>query len=603
MMNFQGRKDREMVAAIEMMFDGVALVDRNGCILKCDAKLESLCLSIDSKGPLISDEDQEQFDQEPSILFSAIQRSINEQKLIILEEMHLTHDLFFECRIAPYGECALVVLSDVTVRKLARERLAESERSKAMVLANLPGMAYRCKNDHEWTMIYVSDGCYELTGHKPESLIGNAEVSYNDLINPGYREIVRREWDETIREKRVFRGEYPITKVTGESIWVYEQGQAIYDENGEVEALEGLIIDVSAKKNKEKQVEYLRTHDTLTGAYNRRFYLEKKGEMERDLSLLPVSVIIGDIDGLKLINDAFGTEKGDMLLSTAVQIISRCIREQDVFARLGGDDFAILMPSTESADAQSVVQTIEEELYKFNVLAGSDFDRVHMTFGFATKDMPDISLASVRKLAEENMNKRKLLRRKSLHSAIVESIKQTMSARSQLTEDHSERLTELTREVGLRMHLNQVELSELELLATLHDIGKIGVNDDILNKPGKLTPEEWAQMRRHTEIGYRIAMASAELIPIADFILTHHERWDGKGYPQGLSGTTIPLISRILSVVDAYDAMTQDRPYRNAMAQKDAKEELIANSGSQFDPDVVRIFLLILGEKEKRSIT
>lgn len=449
-------------------------------------------------------------------------------------------------------------------------------------------------------MIYVSEGCFELTGYKPESLIGNSDVSFNDLINPGYRDMVRKEWDDAIREKRVYRGEYPIVKVTGESIWVYEQGQAIFNENGEVEALEGLIIDVSAKKDKEKQVEYLRTHDTLTGAYNRRFYIEKKGEMERDPSLLPVSVIIGDIDGLKLINDAFGTEKGDMLLSTAVQIISRCIREQDVFARLGGDDFAILMPSTESADAQSTVQTIEEELHKFNVLAGSDFDRVHMTFGFATKDMPDISLASVRKLAEENMNKRKLLRRKSLHSAIVESIKQTMSARSQLTEDHSERLAELTREVGLRMHLNQVELSELELLATLHDIGKIGVNDDILNKPGKLTAEEWAQMRRHTEIGYRIAMASAELIPIADFILTHHERWDGKGYPQGLSGATIPLISRILSVVDAYDAMTQDRPYRKAMAEEDAKEELIANSGSQFDPDVVRIFLLILNDKQKR---
>jgi HD-GYP domain-containing protein (c-di-GMP phosphodiesterase class II) len=149
------------------------------------------------------------------------------------------------------------------------------------------------------------------------------------------------------------------------------------------------------------------------------------------------------------------------------------------------------------------------------------------------------------------------------------------------------------------MHLNQVELSELELLATLHDIGKIGVNDDILNKPGKLSAEEWAQMRRHTEIGYRIAMASPELVPIADYILTHHERWDGKGYPQGLSGETIPLISRILAVVDAYDAMTQDRPYRAAMPREFAVGELIKYSGTQFDPGVVRIFLHIIGETEK----
>ena len=141
-MDLRGQNDREMVAAIELMFDGVAHVDRNGCILNCDAKIESLCLSIDSKGRQINTEDLELFEKEPSILFSAVQRSIIEQKLIILEEMHLTRDLFFECRIAPLGEGALVVLSDVTVRKLARERLAESERSKAMVLANLPGMAY-----------------------------------------------------------------------------------------------------------------------------------------------------------------------------------------------------------------------------------------------------------------------------------------------------------------------------------------------------------------------------------------------------------------------------------------------------------------------------
>ena len=144
------------------------------------------------------------------------------------------------------------------------------------------------------------------------------------------------------------------------------------------------------------------------------------------------------------------------------------------------------------------------------------------------------------------------------------------------------------------MALSQTEISELALLATLHDIGKIGVNDQILNKPGKLTDEEWTQMRKHTEIGYRIAMSSPELISIADYILTHHERWDGKGYPQGLSGTAIPLISRILSVVDAYDAMTKDRVYRKAMSKDHAIEELKANAGSQFDPTVVGVFIEIL---------
>lgn len=600
-MLFKGHKNDETIAAVEMMFDGVAHVDRNGCILSCDAKLESLCLSVDSKGRVISDEDWRNFDAEPSILFAAIQRSIDEQKLIILEEMHLTRNLFFECRIAPFRGGALVLLTDITIRRMERERLAESERSKAMILANLPGMAYRCKYDREWTMEYISEGCYELTGYKPESLIGNAELSYNDLVNRGYREFLWKSWKETIQTKAVFRGEYPITKVTGESVWVYEQGQAIYGENGEVVALEGIIIDVSARKDKENRIDFLLTHDTLTGAYNRRYFLKMEDDLDDHDSALPISLIIGDIDGLKLINDAFGTEKGDALLVAATRLIGECIRERDIFARLGGDDFAILMPETEASVAQNVLHSIEKSFFAYNALADSDFDRINMTFGYATKDMPDISMDSVKKLAEENMNKHKLLKRKSLHSAIVESIKQTMSARSRETEDHSERLAELTREVGLRMHLNQVELSELELLATLHDIGKIGINDDILNKPGKLDPEEWAQMRRHTEIGYRIAMASPELVPIADFILTHHERWDGNGYPQGLAGEAIPLISRILSVADAYDAMTQDRPYRSAMPKESAVDELIAQSGTQFDPGVVRIFLDIIGEAGRLS--
>lgn len=600
-MPLSGQNRNDIVIALEMMFDGVAYVDRDGCILSCDEKIESMFMPVGSKGQLLSDDDIRRFGEEPLLLSKAVKRSVSEHKLIILDEVHLTRKVFYECRIAPFMDGALVLLSDVTARRMEKERLAESERSKEMILANLPGMAYRCKYDREWTMLYVSEGCYDLTGYRPESLIGNGNLAFNDIINPGYREIVWNDWKKAVEEKQVYRGEYPITKVTGESVWVYEQGQAIYGEDGKVEALEGLIIDVTARKDKEKQIEYLLAHDTLTGAYNRRYYIEKKDALEHDETALPISVIIGDIDGLKLINDAFGTEKGDTYIAGAARIIAKCIREQDVFARLGGDDFAILLPETDASLAQSILASIEEAFRAYNATAFHDFDRIYMTFGFATKDMADISLDSVRKLAEENMNKGKLLQRKSLHSAIVESIKETMSARSRETEDHSERLAELTREVGLRMHLNQVELSELELLATLHDIGKIGINDDILNKPGKLTDEEWAQMRRHTEIGYKIAMASPELVPIADYILTHHERWDGKGYPQGLSGENIPLISRILSVVDAYDAMTQDRPYRKAMSKETAVKELVTHSGSQFDPAVVRVFLNIIGESDSLS--
>jgi HD-GYP domain-containing protein (c-di-GMP phosphodiesterase class II) len=152
--------------------------------------------------------------------------------------------------------------------------------------------------------------------------------------------------------------------------------------------------------------------------------------------------------------------------------------------------------------------------------------------------------------------------------------------------------------MGERLRFSNTEMDNMELFSALHDLGKIGIDGSILNKPGKLTEEEWIEMQKHPEIGYRIAMASPELASIAVFILTHHERWDGTGYPQGLKETEIPLHSRILAVVDAYDAMTINRVYRQALTKKEAIDELINNRGSQFDPFMVDLFIDILEEKE-----
>ena len=148
------------------------------------------------------------------------------------------------------------------------------------------------------------------------------------------------------------------------------------------------------------------------------------------------------------------------------------------------------------------------------------------------------------------------------------------------------------------MDLTDAQLNELELLSTLHDIGKIGINDNILNKPGKLTEDEWVDMKKHPEIGYRIAMTTPELVPIADYILSHHEHWDGSGYPQGSKREEIPLLSRIIAVADAYDAMTSDRPYRRAMTKNAAIEEIKKNAGTQFDPYIAELFLNILNEND-----
>ena len=167
----------------------------------------------------------------------------------------------------------------------------------------------------------------------------------------------------------------------------------------------------------------------------------------------------------------------------------------------------------------------------------------------------------------------------------------TMYARSQETEEHGERLARFTKAIGEKLGLKRERLDNLELLCVLHDIGKIGIDDRILNKPGKLSADEWELMKKHTEIGYRIAKSSPEFEHIADFILCHHERWDGTGYPRALKGTEIPIESRIVAIADAYDAMTHNRVYHKAKSFDAAMDEIKRCTGTQFDPDIARLFI------------
>jgi len=168
-----------------------------------------------------------------------------------------------------------------------------------------------------------------------------------------------------------------------------------------------------------------------------------------------------------------------------------------------------------------------------------------------------------------------------------------LEARDFITEGHADRLQDIVLTLGEAMGLAERTLADLRLLAQFHDIGKVGIPDRILFKPGRLTFEEFKEMQRHSEIGHRIAQSAPDLLPIADHILRHHEWWNGQGYPLGLKENDIPLECRILAIADAYDAMTSNRPYRKAMSQEQAFNELMANSGLQFDPKLVPIFVKV----------
>lgn len=485
-------------------------------------------------------------------------------------------------------------------QRRAEAALKESERSKTHLLAHLPGIAYRCAFEPEWTMEFVSQGCLALTGYQPEDLIGNKRISFNELICPEYRDAVWAVWQRSVSQGTPFRYEYRMRTASGQVIWVLEMGHAVRRENGEVEALEGIIVDISDIKAATEQIHYMSEHDDLTDLHNRRFFDRKKKELEAAHST-PVSLLVADINGIRIINDAFGHEAGDRLIVETSRILRRVARKGDVLARTGGDEFAMILPGVSSEEVGAYGDEIRRLLEEYNATRTSSDEHISISVGYAGRENTVQTLDYLEKEALDVMRRRKLFERKSRNNAVLASIMSTLDARSQETEEHSRRLADISESIAGRMGLPSHQKDQLRLLSMIHDIGKIGINDAVLNKPGPLTDEEWEQMRQHPRIGYRIALSVPELAGVADYILTHHERWDGQGYPFRLAEEQIPIVSRILAVADAYDAMTMDRVYRKAGSHDDAVEEIQRCSGSQFDPQVVEVFAEIIEDFKQRE--
>ena len=334
---------------------------------------------------------------------------------------------------------------------------------------------------------------------------------------------------------------------------------------------------------------YKSRHDHLTGFFNGLTF-DKMATRCINKSLT-ATIIIADINGLKLINENYSHYAGDMVISTVAGILRKHCRREDLIGRTSGGEFTIFMPCAGVAAARGVIRQILVDCLAAGLQVGGQPISISLSLGSATRLTPGQDLITLKRVAAENLCKRKLLESRSVHSTILSSLRKGLQSKSLETDAHADRMACLARNIGNLMNLTASELDHLELLAVMHDIGKVGIPDEILNKSGPLSQEEWEIMKRHPEIGNRIAAAFPELAPIADDILCHHERWDGTGYPRGLSQQAIPLPSRIVAVVDAFDAMTSDRPYRAAIDCEQALSEIRRCAGSQFDPDIVAVFM------------
>ena len=499
--------------------------------------------------------------------------------LTILKELNLHTPFVVVSKSTGKENIFRMINKDLHKRRNIDKKLRISEEKFRTIFEQSPFGVAIC-NSLSGNIKNANSRFLEIAGR---SLAEIKNIDCRDLSHPDDLSIGKIEME--MMEKgtiKNFKIEKRILQPDSSVVWVSMTISTISKNRGRRNFL-CVVEDITEKVENEEKIRYLNNNDQLTGLYNRAYFEDIAEKMNKD-EFLPLSIITGDINGLKLINDAIGHDCGDKLLIEMAKVLKKCKRENDILARIGGDEFSALMPRTDNKEAQNVLKCIYNYSGKRKVKSGGNAVSLNFSLGCATKIMIEEAFEDISKIAEDRMYKRKLLEHKSFHSSLISYMRTSLFEKSHETERHASRLVDFSRQLGKIIGLDEEVLGELELLATLHDIGKINIDENILTKAGNLSKEEWNEIKKHPITGYRIAMASPELEPIAEYILSHHERWDGKGYPQGLNGENIPLLSRILFIVDAYDAMTEDRSYQKAISVEDALIEIERNAGSQFDP-------------------
>lgn len=348
-----------------------------------------------------------------------------------------------------------------------------------------------------------------------------------------------------------------------------------------------MTVDITERKQYEQKILYASNHDALTGLFNRVHF----EAYVRDLQISDdqiLTVAFGDVNGLRILNEAFGRDEGNRLLSRIARILETHLPEGDYVSRVGGDEFALFFFNRNTDQVETILGGVTSDIASLEMM-GSVVPS--MSFGLASLDTAQGSINEAIKQAEKDLATRKLVDSPHTQGKAVYAIINTLHEKNKREENHSRRVSELCERLAKAFGLGEMAANELRLVGLLHDIGKIAIHESILNKEGRLTAEEWKEMKRHSEIGYRILNSVEDMAGLAQYVLAHHEHYDGNGYPKGLRGEEIPLQSRIISIADAYDAMTASRPYRKTVSTEQAAQEIKRCSQTQFDPVLAKVFI------------
>jgi diguanylate cyclase (GGDEF)-like protein/PAS domain S-box-containing protein len=483
-------------------------------------------------------------------------------------------------------------IRDITERKLLEEALEKEKRMFEITLISVGDGVISC--DNKSRIIFLNRAAELLTEWTLDEARNETLENVFTIVDEFSRKLSPEIIRDAIENKNVFQQGHHVLLISKYGIErsVEYTVAPIIEDNGAVVGSVLVFRDFSDKRREEKKIEFLSYHDQLTGLYNRRFYEEELRRLDTKRNL-PLAIVMGDVNGLKLVNDSFGHLAGDELLMKVASVMQKGCRADDILARLGGDEFIIILPQTDACGAESVIQRIKDFL---NIEKVGAID-LSVSFGYEVKKQADENMQEIFKNAEDHLYRHKLYESLSMRSQTINLVLNTLFEKNQREMMHSKRVGELAELIAIKLGLSEEDVRNMKTAGSMHDIGKIGIDEAILNKPSQLTNSERDEMQRHPEIGYRILSSVSEFSEIAVCILEHHERWDGTGYPRGLKGNEICLEARILAIADAYDAMTSDRTYHPALNAKEALAEIHACEGAQFDPDIVRLFTVgVLGE-------
>lgn len=475
---------------------------------------------------------------------------------------------------------------DITERKKLEEALSESNQKFVTIFEQSPVAIefYNKEGDH----LYSNEAALSLFGVINPDELKNKNLFDNPHLN---EELIRKiehfeqvsveiEYDfEKVKTYKLYQ-----TTKSGKIILQLSITPIVKDHE-----VNGYILhseDITIERREQKEIEYLSYHDYLTDLYNRRYFVNAYHQFLRKDDF-PLGLMMIDINGLKIINDAYGHIQGDIAIKTVAQVLREVFREPSIVARIGGDEFAILIPCKSEDEILSYKEKIIETT---NHMSIGNIE-LSLAIGYEVITDPHTDIDDLLSSAENYLYRHKIAVGSSVRNRAIKAILSTLTDKYEDEKIHSERVSYFCKKIGLHMGLPKDDINILELAGMYHDIGKISIPDAILNKPARLTPEEYEIIKTHTLVGYQILKAADEYSGLAEYALSHHERWDGKGYPKGLKGDEIPLFSRIISVADSFEAMTANRPYRKGMSVEDAIKEIERCKGTQFDPDIAETFI------------